>query len=525
MAETFTENLKLSKRDTGDLNWGAGANANLEVLDKHAQMKVLRPPRTLLASLGSGAVGANLVGTTTYFYKVVAVNAAGETTENQIPAVFEAQVTQPTVPVPVLLQWETVKGATGYKIYKSAASGQEKFLASVSGEATSIYTDDGNTAVNAGVSVPTVNTARLSVSKVSAGAGISVSPADGTGDVQVDNAGVAGLRKIGEASPLVGDVKLEAGTGVTLTQDGPNNKIVIAASGGSGPAGYATVVVAAPSGAAATDTANIQAALNTAGTAGGGRVVLREGTYKLNAALSIPANVTLQGQGRDATTLLADPGMSNISMIDSGGNANVQLLDLTVDANQPNRTGGSPNRDVNMEGSDVLIENCHFIRNMGTAYMLALGLGAGTVRNCVFDINGGSLFGAMVGQGRLVTGCLFRKNHAGGDATHIVNAFIIQDCHFIRQNGTSSFAVINPANFGIVMGNIFDLSTSTLIAITTGSSGKAYVIVGNRLGDEFNTAKIRIRGGVTKAVVVGNSRAEVLDESGNTTNQILGNTF
>ena len=140
----------------------------------------------MLATLGSGAVGANLLGSTTYFYKVTAANAAGETTEGKIPATIEAQVTQPATPLPVILQWETVKGATGYKIYKSTASGQEKFLASVSGEATSVYTDDGNTAVNGAISVPATNTARTSVFKIVAGANVTVSPPDGTGDVTVN---------------------------------------------------------------------------------------------------------------------------------------------------------------------------------------------------------------------------------------------------------------------------------------------------------------------------------------------------
>src|SRR6202158_2940785 len=146
MAETLTSNLKLSKRDTGDLNWGTGANGNMDVLDQHAQFKLLRPPRTLLASLGSGAVGANLIGNASYFYKVTATNAAGETTEGQLPAVVEAQITEPGTPVPVILQWEAVVGATGYKVYKSTTTGQEQFLAAVSGGSTLTYTDTGNTA-------------------------------------------------------------------------------------------------------------------------------------------------------------------------------------------------------------------------------------------------------------------------------------------------------------------------------------------------------------------------------------------
>lgn len=291
MAETLTDKIKLSKRDTGDLNWGQGANANLDAIDAHAQQVTLRPPRTLLATLGSGAVGPNLLGSTSYFYKVTAVNAAGETTEGKIPATLEAQVTQPATPLPVILQWETVKGATGYKIYKSTVSGQEKFLASVSGEATSTYTDDGNTAVNGAISVPASNTARTSVSKIVAGANITISPSDGTGDVTINAAG-------------------------------------------GGAASYATVVVAAPTGVAATDTANIQAAINSL-PAAGGTVVLREGTYAINAQIIIPAAkpVWIIGQGRG--TVLADaPSAFMLGIFKSPAAGNISglvLSDFLVD--------------------------------------------------------------------------------------------------------------------------------------------------------------------------------------------------
>lgn len=456
MAETFTDKLKLSKRDTGDLNWGIGHNANLETVDQHLQQKTLRPPRTLLASLGSGAVGANLLGSTIYFYKITAINAAGETTESQLPSVLEAQISEPSTPVPIILQWEISKGATGYRIYKSNSTGTEKFLVEVTGESTLTYTDTGNVATNNGISVPTSNTARASVSKIIAGTGISITPTDGSGDVTVNstviggvsslkktgagtsltgnvsleegagisltqddpnkkiniaNAGVTGLRKLGDPSALVGDVKLEAGTNITLTQDVPNNKITIAAAGG-GSSGYATQVVAAPTGVAATDTSNIQTALSAAGTAGGGVVQLREGSYLINATLTIPAKVTLQGMGRDATTILCDAAMGAVNTIATSGNSQ-GLRDLKIDENQPGRAGGNPFVGIFMNGTNALVENCQFVRNKSSGSFIFLSNG-GQMRNCIILNNGNALSTAMIQGGDLIECCTLTLNQTNG---------------------------------------------------------------------------------------------------------------
>lgn len=562
MAEIFTDKLKLTKRDTGDLNWGAGHNANLDLLDAHAQQGTLRPPRTLFATLGSGAVGSELLGSTIYFFKVTAINAAGETTENKIPIVLEAQVSQPVTPLPVILQWEIVKGASGYRIYKSTTTGQEKFLAEVTGESTLNYTDTGNTATNNLIPVPSLNTARTSVRKIIAGSGINVNPADGTGDVTVSsagggvtslkktgeataltgavsleqgagmqltqddpnnkisiaNAGVTGLRKLGEAAPLTGDVNLEAGANISLTQDGPNNKVVIAAAGG-GVTGYQTQVVAVPTGVAATDTSNIQTALNAAGTAGGGIVQLREGSYLINNTLTIPAKVTLQGQGRDATTILCDAAMGAVNTIAVSGNSQ-GLRDLKIDENQPGRAGGNPFVGISFGGTNGLIENCQFVRNKASGSWIFLSTG-GQMRNCIILNNGNGLSTAMVQGGELIDSCELTEAQNNGN----VNDFMqqpgrVMNCRLVLSFGSMSGAGIRlSTSQKAAVGNMISLgSGKNAVIVGSGSTGCSVV------GNVSNGSTILLELNANSAVVVGNSLVVVTNNSGTGTNQIANNT-
>jgi hypothetical protein len=563
MAETFTDKLKLSKRDTGDLNWGTGHNANLEAVDQHLQQKTLRPPRTLLASLGSGAVGANLLGSSIYFYKVTAINAAGETTESQLPSILESQVSEPSSPVPIILQWEISKGATGYRIYKSTSTGTEKFLAEVTGESTLTYTDTGNIATNNGIPVPASNTARTSVSKLIAGSGINLNPTHGQGDVTISstatggvstlrktgsgsglsgdvsleegagialtqdapnnkiniaNAGVTGLRKLGDPSALVGDVKLEAGTNITLTSDIPNNKITIAASGGGTVTGYQTQVVAAPTGVAATDTANIAAALSAAGTAGGGIVQLREGSYTINATLTIPAKVTLQGMGRDATTILCDAAMGAVNTIATSGNSQ-GLRDLKIDENQPGRAGGNPFVGIFMNGSNALVENCQFVRNKSSGSFIFLSNG-GQMRNCIILNNGNALSTAMIQGGDLIECCTLTLNQTNGTNNDwIQGALQVMNCRLIRTTGSFSGAGIRTSTSNkIIVGNGLFVSSGNAIILSAGSN--VHTVVGN-IG---NGTTILIESGSSNSAIVGNASFVITNNSGNSTNQLVGNT-
>jgi hypothetical protein len=557
MAETFTEKLKLSKRDTGDLNWGQGANANLEAVDAHSQQAILRPPRTLLATLGSGAVGANLTGNTAYFYKATAVNAAGETTEGKIPAIVEAQVTQPATPLPVIIQWDTVKGATSYKIYKAAASGLEKLLASVSGESTSTFTDDGNTATDPGISVPASNTARTSVSKIVAGNNITITPVDGTGEVTINAAGAAGpadasdvvkgISKLSVApavaanpiavgdndsrnsnsrtpagtasgdlsgsypSPTVAKLQTKAVSALAPT-DGQVLKYNAAnvqwepATPAAGGGGYATVVVAAPTGIAATDTTNIQNALNSASTQGGGTVLLREGTYKINATLTVPAKVTLKGMGAKATVISADTTVTGA--VDETWESPPMVIladeqsaieDMTLDDNA--RTETNRWAEVKSKAArDAFIRRCRFVAKASGVWTgssnLALPLREVCIDESVFEPAASVLsthFSIESFGKTFARNCHFlnkklnvnghSSDTSGGGTGNSRAAF--QNCFFEITTG-NSHSLVNGINV-LVDGCNFRIIDTYAAASTTISLGENSVFTNNHIDVSYTT--------------------------------------
>jgi hypothetical protein len=104
------------------------------------------PPTGLALVEGTGTLAA-----ATYFYRVSALTSAGET----VPCAEVGLAI--TATHGVVLTWNAVRGATGYRIY-GRATGAELFIAEVSGT-TLTYTDDGS--ITPAGAMPTANTARI----------------------------------------------------------------------------------------------------------------------------------------------------------------------------------------------------------------------------------------------------------------------------------------------------------------------------------------------------------------------------
>jgi len=120
-------------------------------------LEQLLPP--VQAAATSSTSGGTLPTTSTYKYVLTSTNAAGETTvSNEVTVTTGAGATNSNT-----VNWAVVTGATGYKVYRTAAgggTGTELLLAPVVGGATITYLDTG--ALSPAGAQPATNTALAS---------------------------------------------------------------------------------------------------------------------------------------------------------------------------------------------------------------------------------------------------------------------------------------------------------------------------------------------------------------------------
>jgi parallel beta-helix repeat protein len=93
------------------------------------------------------------------------------------------------------------------------------------------------------------------------------------------------------------------------------------------------------------DNVQIQAAIDEASAAGGGTVFIKAGTYDVAAAILVPSNVSIQGEGTATVLRYANGSGFNGILRNSdttNGNTGIEISHLKIDGNASNAAGSDP---------------------------------------------------------------------------------------------------------------------------------------------------------------------------------------
>ncbi len=204
----------------------------------------------------------------------------------------------------------------------------------------------------------------------------------------------------------------------------------------------------------------INAAFNVANTDGKAIVLIKPGTYVLNAALTIYNNTTLFAYGATFNCSSASAGTSIITGAATTGNRNIRLFGLTVD---PANKG--PIKFASTEAnpaSDITIRDCA-LRGNGADMLLYFqhtypGSGQPTTKisnirilNCEFDATGGSTDIEIVkienATHAVIQGCVF-SNTPGAKRAALSLYGACVDCavmgnQFYNNNNSTQDLIIN----------------------------------------------------------------------------------
>lgn len=301
------------------------------------------------------------------------------------------------------------------------------------------------------------------------------------------------------------------------------------------------------------DEAEIESAINAANAAGGGTVLLLEGTYNISTSIDLHDDVTLIGAGQEATILFVPNSTdSAFPVVLVSGDDNVRLSGFSIDGNNANNT--TDNTDgVQIAGSsaNTVIDHVTSRNNGEDGFDFGSSV-RGQVVDSIADSN--LARGVYVNSSDiLIKNNEIRSNGNGsgsdGGVYTLANSTRVVGNHFDANNpGTSSATVIlasgrsslvgnnyfentvsGPdvnvlADNSAISGNTFNNSPAVTIQVTAGVNGTA--ISGNAIYDAGTTA-IAVSGSMT--TITGNT-IEVAGDDGiavSSANQvtIIGNTI
>lgn len=140
------------------------------------------------------------------------------------------------------------------------------------------------------------------------------------------------------------------------------------------------------------DTLALQAAIDAAAAAGGGRVILPAGTYRISSGsdhtgLLLKDNVALDGAGMGVTVIKLDDSDDLVTALLRGAGDNLEINRLTLDGNGRGDTGVSDCWSSNGT-TNLLLDAVEAVSGSGYGIDLRSARGEVTVRNCVARQNG-----------------------------------------------------------------------------------------------------------------------------------------
>ena len=233
----------------------------------------------------------------------------------------------------------------------------------------------------------------------------------------------------------------------------------------------------------ADDDVQIQAAITAVAAAGGGTIVIREGTYVLGAVVAISGdNIQIIGEGRGATILQTKAASTAYALLETTStSSHCYFADFTLDGNKANQTTLNQDPFGLYDGDYHIVERVEVKngnRNSGTTAGIWCSAFAARVINCYVHDN--EYYGIVVdASGCKAIGCISESN---GDAGIVADGegVSVESCHSrlntgkgirlttqccIATNNTLQGNKKDPIDVAaakcIVMGNYIDIANSS----------------------------------------------------------------
>jgi Right handed beta helix region len=229
------------------------------------------------------------------------------------------------------------------------------------------------------------------------------------------------------------------------------------------------------------DDVQIQAAIDAL-PAGGGKVVLSEGTFTIAATITLGENVTLCGHGPSSIIFLANS--AGVDCIKASNVADLVVKDLAVDGNRDNNAGE--------------VHGIHF-QNVDRGRIDSV-----TVSECSFD---GIRLDTNNCLDCTISNCICHDNDVMGIRTIAVIAVRIVGCQ-TRSNGDSGIDIDGfSLNVAVVGNTCFDHNASDGSGIFVEESSDNCAVVGNSCRNNINgiNCNQQVAGTLEDLTVVGNN--------------------